>query len=177
MNIGIHVGNSKLYNEKLQAIKQLGMSFAQSGDNDTAIASILNDNFQIIEKKIKEATKLKKAFEQQMQDSKNQAIIQAEQIKSEMEQRKIDSRLQEVNIQSETSINVEFIKQQTALLQMAEKLQVDTNGNGYVDQNEAYNTAMRTLAIKQSELGIKIDNQRLQRDKFEYDKAHPKGKS
>ena len=177
LNIGIHVGNSKLYNEKLQAIKQLGMSFAQSGDNDTAIASILNDNFQIIEKKIKEATKLKKAFEQQMQDSKNQAIIQAEQIKSEMEQRKIDSRLQEVNIQSETSINVEFIKQQTALLQMAEKLQVDTNGNGYVDQNEAYNTAMRTLAIKQSELGIKIDNQRLQRDKFEYDKAHPKGKS
>ena len=129
------------------------------------------------EKKIKEATKLKKAFEQQMQDSKNQAMIQAEQIKFEMEQRKIDSKLQEVNIQSETSINVEFIKQQTVLLQTAQKLQIDTNGNGYIDQNEAYNTAMRDLAIKQSELNIKIDNQRLQRDKFEYDKNHPKGNS
>lgn len=177
MNIGIHVGNSKLYEEKLQAIKQLGMSFAQGGDNDTAIASILNDNFQVIEKKIKEATKLRKAFEQQMQDSKNQAMIQAEQIKAQSKQNELDYSLQEANIASETSINVELIKQQTALLQIAEKLQVDTNGNGYIDKNEAYNTAMRDLSVKQTELGIKLENQRLQREKFEYDKAHPKGNS
>lgn len=173
-NIGIHVGNSKLYNEKLGAIKQLGMAFAQSGDNDTAIESILNDNLQVLKKVVSDATKAKRAYEQQMEEAKNQAMIQAEQIKKETKAEENQTKLQEIEMSNQALIKGKLIDQQTKLLEIEMKLQVDTNGNGYIDELERFGDILEKNQAKIDDIQLRREAHQLNVDKFEWDKKHPK---
>ena len=153
------------------------MEFAQSGDNVTAIESILNDNLQVLKHIVSEATKAKRLFEQQMADAKNQATIQAEQIKKEVADSENQIKLQEAEINANATIKGKLIDQQTKLLEIEMKLKVDTNGNGYVDELERFGSIIEKNQAKLDDLQLRREAHQLNVDKFNWDKSHPKNNS
>lgn len=162
-NIGINVGNSRLLDEKLKAMKQIAFNASQNGDSDLAVEATLNDNLQVLREKIIKATEAKKLWEQQMNDSKNQAIMQAAQVNKEAAQIKLDGELQIKQMEIDSVRERALIDQQTQLLVWEQRLKVDTNGNGYIDEMEAYGDAINKNRIAMEQLQLKREELQLKR--------------
>lgn len=164
-NIGINVGNSKLLDEKLRAMKQLAFSAAQNGDVVVGTEAIMNDNLQSLRDKILAADKANKAYEQQMADAKNQAMLQAAQIAKETEQIKLQGELQKIQLENDGRENEKYIEQETALLTWEKRLQVDKNANGYIDMQEANEGQLLNVQIAKENLALKREKLALDRHK------------
>lgn len=161
-NIGINVGNSRLLDEKLKAMKQFAFNLSQNGDVEIGMEAILNDNLQVLKRQVLTANDAKKAYEQQLSDSKNQAAIQAQQIAQQTKQMELEATNQVETLKSHTAIEKAYIDQETQLLVWEQRLKVDTNGNGFIDEGEAYGTAIESakneaakLQMKREELALK----------------------
>ena len=155
LNIGINVGNSRLLDEKLKAMKDVAFSAAQNGDFEMATEAILNDNLQALRHKVLDISKATKLYNQQMKDAENQATVQAEQIKSDTEHFKAENKLAEIQATNDGAIQKALIDQQTQLLVWDKRLSVDANGNGYVDDVEAAGGALMENYYKQEAIQIK----------------------
>lgn len=141
-NIGINVGNSRLLDEKLQAMKQLAFSAAQNGDSELAIEAIVNDNLQVLKSKISTAAKATKEYAAQMEQIKQQSAQQIEQMKQQGLQELQQFELTKLQMTIDSAREVELIKQATAIMVVDKKLSVDTNGNDYIDNSEALNDSV-----------------------------------
>lgn len=163
LNVGINVGNSRLLDEKLKAMKDLAFSAAQNGDADLAVEAIMNDNLQVLKSKVEEASKAKKLYEQQMQQSKMWNDQQIEAMKQQGIKDNQDFEIQKIQLENDGTKEVKLIDQQTQLLVWEQRLKVDTNGNGYIDENETYGDSIKRNQQQQETLA-------LARAKFEFDK-------
>ena len=170
LNIGINVGNSALLDEKLRAMKQIAFSAAQNGNNTLAVEAIINDNLQELKHKILEADEAEKAYQQQMENIKNQASMQAKQMDVEAKQIDHQYNLETIQAQGDIDMQQKYIDQETQLLVWDKRLEVDKNGNGYISDDEAMKdilanakTQIANLQIKREEFVMKqkqMENQR-----------------
>jgi len=162
-NIGINVGNSKILDEKLRAMKELAFSASQGGEYELAMEAIVEDNIQALKSSIKNISDKKRKYEMQMEQLKNNAAKEIEQMKQQYEQMKIEGDLQRATITAEASVQVALINQETQLLVWEKRLQLDVDGNGYISENEGVNKNdlskiskdEQMLAIKREELELK----------------------
>ena len=173
-NIGITVGNSKILDEKLKAMKEVAFAASQNGEFDLAAEGIMNDNLQSLRNKIAEFTTKKREYEAKMEELRNQS---AERIKQmEIEATKADNavKLQIEEIKAQSAMEVAIIKQETELLVWDKRLQMDTDGNGYISNDEQNRTSLvdeanqrrtelefkrQVLNLKREDLNLKRQNQ------------------
>lgn len=174
LNIGINVGNSKLLDEKLRAMKELAFSAAQGGEFELATEAILNDNLQVLKRNILQAQESKRAYEQQLQDSKNQAMLQAQEIakQTQTEKNQHEAMLKEMEINGK--LQEKLIEQETQLLVWDLRLQQDTNGNGYIDDEESINSqeAIEKAKLEREKLNIKYQELAIKREQLKLSKQN-----
>jgi len=134
---GVMVRNSSKLQEQFQAMKDLAFAAAQGGEFGMAADAIVSDNLfetrEIINKHI-EATR---AFQQQMQAAQDQAMLQAQQMKSESDDRKNQAIIEAERVRAAGNIRVAEISYERELDREAIRLQRDLNGNGFIDKEEA----------------------------------------
>jgi len=162
LNIGINVGNSRLLNEKLKAMQQLAFNASQGGDYELGTEAILNDNLQSLKRKIITISEATKQYNQQMADAKNQATIQAEQIKQDTAKMVAENELQKAQITADGAQQKALIDQATQLLVWDKRLSIDTDGNGYLSKSEESgqqladtNFRIDQMQMKREELAMK----------------------
>jgi len=163
-NIGINVGNSRLLDEKLKAMKDVAFSAAQNGDPELATEAIMNDNLQVLRSKVLASNKAKREYEQQMELSKQQSAQQIEAMKQQGIKDVQDFELNKVQLENDGKKEIELIRYEKELLIWEQRLKVDTNGNGYQDENELYGDSIAKNRQAQDKLA-------LDREKFEFEKT------
>jgi len=170
LNVGINVGNSRLLDEKLRAMKELAFSAAQNGDFELATETILNDNLQVLKGKILAANKAKREYDKSIEDAKNQASIQAQQIAQETELKKQEFELQKEQIKTDRELNKALIDQETQLLVWDLRLQQDSNGNGYLDDEESLNSqeTMAKIELQRKQMDLKYQELAIKRTQLKH---------
>lgn len=136
-NIGIYIRNNSDTQNKLNMMKELAFSASQNGDLDIAISAIEDNNLVSISQNIKKAVEAKREYEMQLQQAEQQTRIQAEQIISERETQKQQFEAEQNAADRQNKIDIETIKSETEKEVWRMRLQVDTNGNGNIDKEEA----------------------------------------
>lgn len=174
LNVGINVGNSRMLDEKLRAMKELAFSAAQGGEYELATEAIMNDNLQVLKSKILAANKAKREFEKSMEDAKNAAMIQAKEIEQQTKQMEQEFKLQEITIKGDKEIEKALILQETELLVWNLRLQQDTNGNGYIDDEESLNTSevLAKIEFQRKQLDIKYQELALKKEALKQSKQN-----
>lgn len=167
LNVGINVGNSRLLDEKLRAMKDLAFSAAQNGDSELAVEAIMNDNLQVLKAKVEQSAKASKEYAAQIKQAEQQSNQQIEAMKQQGLQEGRDFELQKIQLENDGAREVKLIEQETQLLVWEQRLKVDTNANGYIDEGEAYGEALARNQQAQESLN-------LNRAKFEFDKQKHK---
>lgn len=167
LNVGINVGNSRMLDEKLRAMKDLAFSAAQNGDSELAVEAIMNDNLQVLKAKVEQSAKASKEYAAQMKQAEQQSNQQIEAMKQQGLQEGRDFELQKIQLENEGAREVKLIEQETQLLVWEQRLKVDTNANGYLDENETYGASLAKNQQAQESLN-------LNRAKFEFDKQKHK---
>ena len=167
LNVGINVGNSRLLDEKLRAMKDLAFSAAQNGDSELAVEAIMNDNLQVLKAKVEQSAKASKEYAAQMKQAEQQSNQQIEAMKQQGLQEGRDFELQKIQLENDGAKEVKLIEQETQLLVWEQRLKVDTNANGYLDENETYGASLAKNQQAQESLN-------LNRAKFEFDKQKHK---
>jgi len=166
LNIGISVGNSKILDEKLRAMKEVGFAAAQNGDTELAADAIMEDNIQALRGKITQANKAKREWEEQMKRAEQQALQQVKEMEIQDNQSKRQHELALKQMDVDARETEALIRQETELLVWEKRLQVDLDGNGYVsedetgDRNLSYNLDKdrQMLEIKREELRLKQES-------------------
>lgn len=136
-NVGIHVSNSMKLNNQASELKQLAFSLGQNDDPEVSAEAITNENIGSLKKIIKKASEAKRAFQMQMQTAKEQITLQTKQVElqNDREQRQHEEQM---NNNDNSTIIQKAIMEIEKDIQIAEaKLQIDKNGNGYIDKEEA----------------------------------------
>ena len=136
-NIGIYIRNNSDTQNKLNMMKELAFSASQNGDLDIAISAIEDNNLVSISQNIKKAVEAKREYEMQLQQAEQQTRIQAEQIIAERETQKQQFEAEQNAADRQNKIDLENIKLEGEKEIWRMRLQVDTNGNGNIDQDEA----------------------------------------
>ena len=136
-NIGIYIRNNSDTQNKLNMMKELAFSASQNGDLDIAISAIEDNNLVSISQNIKKAVEAKREYEMQLQQVEQQTRIQAEQIITERETQKQQFEAEQNAADRQNKIDLENIKLEGEKEIWRMRLQVDTNGNGNIDQDEA----------------------------------------
>ena len=167
LNVGINVGNSRMLDEKLRAMKDLAFSAAQNGDSELAVEAIMNDNLQVLKAKVEQSAKASKEYAAQMKQAEQQSNQQIEAMKQQGLQEGRDFELQKIQLENEGAREVKLIEQETQLLVWEQRLKVDTDGNGYANENETYGASLAKNQQAQESLN-------LNRAKFEFDKQKHK---
>lgn len=165
MNIGITVGNSKILDEKLKAMKEVAFAASQNGEFDLAAEGIMNDNLQSLRGKVAEFTAKKREYEAQMEAARNQSVERIKQM--EIEATKADNavKLQVEEIKAQSAMEVAIIKQETELLVWDKRLQMDTDGNGYISNDEQGGTSLVDEANqRRTELEFKRQDMNIKRE-------------
>ena len=136
-NIGIYIRNNSDVQQKLNMMKELAFSASQNGDIDIAIEAITDNNLTSIGKNIKKALEAKREYEMQLQQAQQQAQQQTEQIISQREAAKQQFEAEQKALDREHEATVEQMKIDSNERIWEARLQVDVNGNGHIDKEEA----------------------------------------
>ena len=108
-NIGINVGNSRLLDEKLRAMKEVAFSASQNGDFELATEAILNDNLQVLRGKIIEVSNATKEYQAQMEQAKNIAIENAAKMNQETKMMELEATKEIEYIKSDKELSKALI--------------------------------------------------------------------
>lgn len=136
-NIGIYIRNNSEVQQKLNTMKELAFSASQNGDIEIAIEAITDNNLTSIGKNIKKAVEAKREYELQLQQAQQQAQQQTEQIISQREAAKQQFEADQKAMDRDHELNIEKMKIDSNERIWEARLQVDTNGNGHIDKEEA----------------------------------------
>ena len=135
-NVGIYIMNSAELNAQAESLKQLAFSLGQNDDPATAAEALTNKNISKLKELVVTAAKAKKAFELQIQTVKENINQQTEQIKIQDNQAQRDHDIQLAREAHDSAYEIAILNNETLISINEAKLQVDTNGNGYIDKNE-----------------------------------------
>ena len=102
-----------------------------------------------------------------MKQAEQQSNQQIEAMKQQGLQEGRDFELQKIQLENEGAREVKLIEQETQLLVWEQRLKVDTDGNGYANENETYGASLAKNQQAQESLN-------LNRAKFEFDKQKHK---
>jgi len=97
----LYVTNAKTEDDKLKAFKDMAFSASQNGDFDLAAEAITANNSITIKRSIERYMEEKRKFEQAMEDRKNEAMVQAEQIKKDTELSKQEHEINKIYVEQE----------------------------------------------------------------------------
>jgi hypothetical protein len=106
---GIFVRNAKVDEEVISQYRQFAAAAAPAGEFELAVAALESKNVPAIRKAMKQILKANKDFQTQLETSKNNAIIQAEQIKSDIVDKQIERDVTIANIKADASITAAAI--------------------------------------------------------------------
>jgi hypothetical protein len=88
LNIGVHVRNTQLDEEKLQQFRELAFSAAQNGEFDVAAEAIASDHSVKIKSEIKKVVRARREMEAAMQKAQEFAKAEVAKAEQEKEQQK-----------------------------------------------------------------------------------------
>ena len=148
-NVGIFIANSAELNQQADALKQLAFSMGQNDDPEVAAEAITNKNISKLKEVIKEASKAKKAFQLQMSTAAEQAKQQTAQITMQDNEAQRKHEMDMLTMELDAQHENEVLRSDTELEINRAKLQIDTNGNGYIDKTEADPQMAGVLQAKQ----------------------------
>lgn len=169
LNIGINVGNSRLLDEKLKAMKEVAFSAAQNGEFEMAIEAILNDNLQSLRSKILKVSKANKIYKEQMAQAEQQSALQIEQTKQQTEQFKADNKLKEIQLTNDGMLQKALVDQETQLLVWDKRLSIDTNADGYISNEEEVGNGLLDAKYKAMQMDLKYKEYALKAKKVQND--------
>ena len=136
-NIGIYIRNNADVQNKLNMMKELAFSAGQNDQLEVAIEAIQSNNLVSIASNIKKAIQAKREYDLQLQKSQQEAQAQVEQIISEREANKQQFESEQNALDRERDIALAQMKIDADKEIWQMRLQVDTNGNGNIDKEEA----------------------------------------
>lgn len=139
---GLFFKNSNKEYEKLQTLKQLAGQFAQQGSTPSTVAEILDaGNFAKVKAELRKLEAQAQQMEQQQSESQNNAILEAERIKTQDKQLDRDLKASEGKLQRDHELNLKMIDVDVALST------VDNNSNGIPDASEIEKSAIERLKL------------------------------
>ena len=121
----------------------------QNDDPEVAAEAITNKNISKLKEVIKEASKAKKAFQLQMSTAAEQAKQQTAQITMQDNEAQRKHEMDMLTMELDAQHENEVLRSDTELEINRAKLQIDTNGNGYIDKTEADPQMAGVLQAKQ----------------------------
>lgn len=136
-NIGIYIRNNSDVQNKLNMMKELAFSAGQNDQLEVAIEAIENNNITSIAKNIKKAIAARREYEIAMQQAQQEAQAKVEQIITERETQKQQFEAEQNALDRERDIALQQLKIEGDKEIWQMRLQVDTNGNGSIDKEEA----------------------------------------
>lgn len=136
-NIGIYIRNNSDVQNKLNMMKELAFSAGQNDQLEVAIEAIENNNITSIAKNIKKAIAARREYEMAMQQAQQEAQAKVEQIITERETQKQQFEAEQNALDRERDIALQQLKIEGDKEIWQMRLQVDTNGNGNIDKEEA----------------------------------------
>ena len=136
-NIGIYIRNNAEVQNKLNMMKELAFSAGQNDQLEVAIEAIQSNSLVNIASNIKKAIQAKRDYELQLQQAQQEAQAQVEQIVSDRETQKQQFEAQQNALDREKDITLAKMKIDADQEIWRMRLQVDTNGNGNIDKEEA----------------------------------------
>lgn len=156
-NIGIYIRNNSDVQNKLNMMKELAFSAGQNDQLEVAIEAIENNNITSIAKNIKKAIAARREYEMAMQQAQQEAQAKVEQIITERETQKQQFEAEQNALDRERDIALQQLKIEGDKEIWQMRLQVDTNGNGSIDKEEA---ELAQSGYTKSDLNrIKIQNE------------------
>lgn len=136
-NIGIYIRNNSDVQNKLNMMKELAFSAGQNDQLEVAIEAIENNNITSIAKNIKKAIAARREYEMAMQQAQQEAQAKVEQIITERETQKQQFEAEQNALDRERDIALQQLKIEGDKEIWQMRLQIDTNGNGNIDKEEA----------------------------------------
>lgn len=152
-NIGIFIGNSSEISNQISALKDIAFSASQNGNYDVAADAVTVSNIPALKMLIKKSTKAAQDFQQKLATAKEELMLQVKQTEATDNQAQ---REHEITLKtSELYMNYAEaqLKSETAISINEAKLQIDTNGNGYIDKDEAERNSS-SLDARQNALNV-----------------------
>lgn len=156
-NIGIYIRNNADVQNKLNMMKEFAFSAGQNDQLEVAIEAIENNNITSIAKNIKKAIAARREYEMAMQQAQQEAQAKVEQIITERETQKQQFEAEQNALDRERDIALQQLKIESDKEIWQMRLQVDVNGNGNIDKEEA---ELAQSGYTKSDLNrIKIQNE------------------
>ena len=125
---GVFVKNNSIEQDKLQALKQLTLSFAQNGSTPSTIAEVLDgSNFAQIKSKLEEVDKMEKEIQAQQQQQAQQMQSQQLQAQAAEKQAERDFEASENQKDRDSKMDIEEMKIASKVIDQ------DMNDNGIND--------------------------------------------
>jgi len=146
---GVFVKNNSIEQDKLQALKQLTLSFAQNGSQPSTIAEILEgNNFAQIKTKLQEVDKLEKQIQAQQQQQAQQ--MQSEQLQAQAQSQQAARDFEASENQKDRDNKIEIEQMKVA----AKAVDQDMNDNGVNDQVDLAKVQLERekLQVKKEEI-------------------------
>lgn len=153
-NIGIFIANSSKLNMQAEALKQIGFSASQNDSPDIAAEIVTNENIGKLKKLISDATKAKQELSIRMQTA-------AKEVEKQIEEARLadnrEQRVHDMEVVDKTLANAKDIAMFEAQVKFdieEARLEVDTNGNGYIDSAEADNVNPGVTLAKERAVAV-----------------------
>ncbi len=138
-NYGVSVRNSAKLDEMFTSMKDIAFAAAQGGELGMAADVVLSTNIFEVRDIIDKHVEATRQFQQQIEQMKNEGILQEAQVKKETEEMKANTSIQVAQIEAQSRYDTAMINMDKELTVWEMRLTQDTNGNGYIDKDEAMN--------------------------------------
>ena len=153
-DMGLFITNSAELNSQAESLKQLAFNASQNDSQDIAAEAVTNKNIAKLKNIIKEAVKAKRDFDLKMSTAKEEALAKANQIQLQNDREKRQHELDMLDREIERDYGIKRIDSETKISIEDARLQVDTNGNGYIDKAEADNANPGVIDAKERARGV-----------------------
>lgn len=169
-NVGVFISNSAELNAQAEALKQLAFSTGQNNDPELSAEAITNKNISKLKLAIGASTKARREFDMKMETAKADINRQAEELRIMNDRETRDHEITIKTMELDSAFDIAVLESDTELEINRARLEVDLNGNGFIDKDEANLAnpevevarnraasilADRQIALKQMSLGAK----------------------
>lgn len=147
-NVGIFIANSAELNSQAQALKELAFNASQNGDTGTAAEAITNKNIAKLKQIIIKANEATKEFQLKMATAKEEAMAKVKEMEVMAQREKFEHEQVMLDKEIAGRYEVAILQSETDIAINEARLEVDTNGNGYIDSIEADNNQKGVIEAK-----------------------------
>lgn len=154
-NIGIFISNSAELDQQAKALQQIAFSMGQNDDPSTAAEAVTNKNISKLKQYIRNADKAKKEFQMKLATAGEEAKQKTLQLTMQNDQLQRDHELVVIDKNNESNFEIAVLENDTKLELGMAKLEVDANGNDYIDNEEAGGKGIDLEAKFRAEMFLK----------------------